>query len=191
VRKTRVAYQGESGAFSELAAIQIWGPDLDFVPSATFTDVLRSVATEAADLGVIPVENTTIGPIPDSREALAAFPQIETLTETVVAVRHCLITLPETKFDAIREVLSHPAALAQCRTFLTSHPHLTPTDFYDTAGAAREVARRQDPHAAAIAGRHVAERYGLVILKADIADSLDNFTRFVAVARRGQLHARG
>lgn len=180
--RPRVAFQGESGAFSELAAIEIWGPDLTFVPLATFADVLHAVATGAADYGVIPVDNTTIGPVPESREALAAFPDLDTIDETVVAVRHCLLSLPGVPLNAIRQVLSHPAALAQCRTYLARHPHFTPVDFYDTAGAAREVGERRDPRSAAIAGRHVADRFGLVVTAADIADSPDNFTRFVAVA---------
>ncbi len=183
--RPRVAFQGESGAFSELAATQMWGGSVHFVPSTTFEDVLRAVDAGAADYGVIPVENTTIGAVPGSREALAAFPGLIPVEETVVAVRHCLLSLPGSTLDSLERVLSHAAALAQCRTFLARHPHLEPVEFYDTAGAAREVARRADPHAAAIAGRHVAERYGLHVVVADIADSLENFTRFVAVAPRG------
>jgi prephenate dehydratase len=185
--RPRVAFQGEAGAFSELAATQMWGGGgtVTIVPSPTFEAVLRAVESGAADYGVIPVENTTIGPVPGSREALAAFPGLVSVDETVVAVRHCLLALPGATFETLARVLSHAAALAQCRTFLVRHPHLEVVEFYDTAGAAREIARLGDPRAGAIAGRHVADRYGLRVLVADIADSLENFTRFVAVAPRG------
>ncbi len=183
--RPRVAIQGEAGAFSEVAAAQMWGAAMDIVPSMTFDDVLRAVESGAADCGVIPVENTTIGTVPGSREALAAFPDLVPVDETVVAVRHCLLALPGATLATLERVMSHSAALAQCRTFLARHPQLAPLEFYDTAGAAREVARRGDPRTAAIAGRHVAERHGLRVVVADIADSLENFTRFIAIAPRG------
>jgi prephenate dehydratase len=178
----RVAYQGEAGAFSELAVAQMWGQDAISIPSATFEDVLRAVSTGAADFGVIPVENTTIGTVPGSSEAIHSFPALRAVDETVVAVHHCLLALPDATLERLEAALSHPAALAQCRAFLARHPRVRPVDFYDTAGAAREIAARGDPRLAAIAGRHVAARFGLVVLAPDIADSPDNFTRFVAVA---------
>lgn len=180
----RVAYQGEPGAYSELAATQMWGPGIEVVPSATFEDVLRAVATGAADYGVIPVENTVIGPVPGSEDALAAFAALTIVRETIVVINHCLLALPATRLEAVDEVLSHPAALAQCQRYLARHPHMRPVAFFDTAGAAHEVADRANARVAAIAGAHVASRYDLAILAADIADHHDNRTRFVGVAPR-------
>jgi prephenate dehydratase len=84
----------------------------------------------------------------------------------------------------IREALSHQMALKQCRRFFAEHPEIKPVEAHDTAGAARLVAIRRDPTAAAIAGAWAAERYGLSVIMDGLQDHSDNFTRFVLVRRR-------
>jgi prephenate dehydratase len=179
----RVAFQGELGAFSELAVAQLWGAEAEPIPYREFEDVLRAVADGAVDAGVLPVDNTTIGAVPGSAAALAAFPALVRVDETVVAVRHCLLAPSGVAFGAIRCVRSHPAALAQCGRFFREHSWLEPVAANDTAGAARELASGHDGATAAIASRGAAERYGLVVLAENIADTLENYTRFVAVTR--------
>jgi prephenate dehydratase len=93
--------------------------------------------------------------------------------------------LPGTPLGAVRRVLSHPVALAQCGAFFAAHPGIDAVAFYDTAGAARAVADGGDPAAAAIAGRGAAERYGLAVLAAHVEDRADNQTRFLVVAPPG------
>jgi prephenate dehydratase len=179
----RVAFQGELGAFSELAVAQLWGPQAEPVPCREFDDVLRAVAEGAVDAGVIPVENTTVGRIPGSAEALRAFPTLVQVDETVVRVHPCLLAPKGIGIRDLRRVHSHPAALAQCSRYFHDHPWLEAVRTYDTAGAARDVARHHDGVTGVIAGRPAAVRYGLAVLEEDIADTRDNDTRFVAVSR--------
>src|SRR5579884_3911246 len=103
--------------------------------------------------------------------------------EVVSAVRHCLLGVPGAATGAVRRVLSHPVALAQCERFLGRLAGVEVVAFYDTAGAAAEVARRADPALAAVAGRLAARRYGLAVLAEGIEDEPHNQTRFLFVAR--------
>jgi prephenate dehydratase len=177
---TRVAFQGELGAFSELAILQYWGDDGEPVPCREFTDVTRAVLTGAVDAGVLPLDNTTIGPITAARAALADTPLAIT-GETRVPIHPLLLALPGVPLDDIRHVTSHPAALGQCAAFLTSHPEWTIIPSYDTAGAARDLVRSGDTTRAVIASAAAAQRYALAILQSGIGDRADNTTRFVVI----------
>jgi prephenate dehydratase len=187
----RVAFQGELGAFSEEAVRQLWPHGAEPVPMRDFPDVAHAVHAGDVDLGLLPIENTLAGSVIGSYDALFAREELHVVAETVVAIHHCVLALSDATLDSLRTVASHPVALAQCERFLRSHPHLAPLATYDTAGAAREVATRGDPTAAAIAGRPAAARYGLSIVAADIEDRSDNQTRFFAVARSPALLAAG
>jgi len=185
---TRVAFQGELGAFSELAIAQYWGGGAEPIPYREFTDVTRAVQAGEVDSGVLPIENTTIGPITAARAALAAT-ALTVIGETQVAIRPLLLALPGVTLDAVRHVSSHPAALAQCAAFLAGHPHWTIVPAYDTAGAARDLAQTRDPARAVIASAAAAQRYALHVLQTDVADRADNTTRFLVI-QRPELHER-
>jgi prephenate dehydratase len=180
---TRVAFQGELGAFSEQGIAQLWANGADPVPMREFIDVARAVEAGEVELGLLPVENTLAGSVIGSYDALFACEALHVVAETVVAIHLCVLALPGATLESLRTVSSHPVALAQCQRFLRSQPHLAAHAAYDTAGAARDVAARGDPAAGAIAGRPAAKRYGLEILAADVEDRPDNQTRFFAVAR--------
>ena len=180
----RVAFQGEPGAFSEEAAIQCCGRDVLLLPRRTFVDVVQSVLTGTAERGVLPLENSLIGEVAAANEA-AADPGLDIERELWLPIHHYLMARPETSFDDVRQVLSHPAALAQCTSFFAGHPELQAVEWYDTAGAAKHVATSKDGGLAAIASRRAAERYKLRLLAEDIQDRADNRTRFVVVRRAG------
>ncbi len=148
--------------------------------------MVAALASGDVDRAVIPVENTIVGSVQASHEAIDATPGIHAIAETVVAVHHCLLGPPGAKFEQVRNVFSHGVALAQCGAFFRSHPRLTVHAVYDTAGAALDVSNLADPQFAAVAGRQSAARYGLDILFADIEDRPDNQTRFLAFARAPQ-----
>jgi prephenate dehydratase len=179
---TRIAFQGELGAFSEQAVAQLW-PDAEPVPMREFIDVARAVARGDVELGLLPIENTLAGSVIGAYDAVFACDALHVVAETVVPIHHCVLALPGATLETLRTVASHPVALAQCERFLRSHAHLVARATYDTAGAAREVVAGGDPAAAAIAGRSAAERYGLEIVAADVEDRPDNQTRFLAIAR--------
>lgn len=180
---TRVAFQGELGAFSEQGVRQLWPDGAEPVPMREFIDVARAVERGQVELGLLPIENTLAGSVIGSYDALFACDTVHVVAETVVAIHHCVLALPGATLGSLRTVESHPVALAQCGRFLRSHPDLLAHATYDTAGAAREVAARGDPTAAAIAGRAAAARYGLEIVATDVEDRPDNQTRFLAIAR--------
>jgi len=182
--RLRVAYQGEPGAFSEVAIAQLWGRAGDGVSRHDFPDVVRAVVDGAADAGVLPVWNAVVGRIASSVAALRETRALAVVGETEVAVRLQLLALPGVPASVLCRVASHPVALGQCGRYLARHPGLAPVLAHDTAGAARAVAESGDPRSAAIAGPAAAERYGLVVLADRIADRSDNRTRFVAVVRR-------
>jgi len=177
-RKMRVAFQGEPGAFSEAAAVQLLGDEIRTVPRTTFDATFQAIAEGAADALLVPVENTLAGSVVRVYDLLLESP-LEMCGETILPIEHQLIGMPGAKGDELRAVASHPMALAQCERFFTGHPQLKRVPAEDTAGSVREMMERGDKHCAAIAGRRAAEHYGAVILQENIQDNAENFTRFV------------
>ncbi len=177
----RVAIQGERGAYSEQAALALYGPESAIVPRRTLRDTFAALEAGEADAAAVPVENSRAGTIVETYDLLLehAYP---VTGEFLLRVRHCLLGLPGAALEEIRAAYSHPQALAQCRTFLERHA-ITPESAYDTAGSAQELARLGDRTAAAIASRRAAELFGLMVLAEGIEDRDDNVTRFVAVGR--------
>jgi prephenate dehydratase len=182
-----VAFQGELGAFSELAVAEACGREAIAIPYREFADVVRAVSTGAVDSGVLPVENLIVGPIDAARAAIAEEPRVAIAAETTVEIRLLLVAAPGVALADVRRVASHPAALGQCGRFLARHPEWAVVVAYDTAGAARDLTASGDRSGAAIASRAAAGRYGLVVLADEIADRADNWTRFVRIVRREAL----
>jgi prephenate dehydratase/chorismate mutase/prephenate dehydratase len=181
--RLRIAFQGELGSFSDEAIQQLYGAEVQRLPYRDFADVTASVASGVADRGVLPIENTMAGSIAGAHDAIAAMPGLHVVAETVVAVHHCLLGPPTTKFEQVTSVLCHPVALAQCQRFFAENPQLEVHPSYDTAGAAMDVSKVGDPAFAAVASRRAALHYELKVLRADIEDRPDNQTRFLAFSR--------
>jgi prephenate dehydratase len=178
-RKTlRVAFQGEPGAFSEAASIQLLGESITTVPRATFEAIFRSIAEGAADAILAPVENSLAGSVVRVFDLLLEN-RLAIVAETILPIEMQLIALPSATLSDIRSVASHPMALAQCERFFAAHPHWKRVPAEDTAGSVREVMTANDKSRAAIAGRRAAEHYHGVILAERIQDNAENFTRFV------------
>ena len=177
-RKMRVAFQGERGAFSEAAAVQLLGEQIQTVPRATFEATFRAIAEEAAEALLVPVENTLAGSVVRVYDLLLESP-LEICGETILPIEHHLMGCPGTAFDELRVVASHPMALAQCENFFVANPGLKRVPAEDTAGSVREMRDRGDKSRGAIAGRRAASQYGAVILRENIEDNAENFTRFV------------
>jgi len=177
-RTMRVAFQGEPGAFSEAAAIQLLGERITTVPRATFDAVFRAIEDRSADALLAPVENTLAGSVVRVYDLLLQSP-LTIVAETILPIEHHLIGCPGATLQGLRSVASHPMALAQCERFFSSHPELKRVPAEDTAGSVREALARGDKSGAAIAGRRAAEHYRGVILAENIQDNAENFTRFV------------
>jgi prephenate dehydratase len=179
----KVAFQGEAGAFSEEAALDYFGADVETLACRDFRAVGDAVASGVAALGLLPVENSLAGSVVGSYDVLADL-DLAVVGEVTKPIRMCVMCLPGGSLQTIKRVVSHPVALAQCTRFLEQHPSIDAVAFYDTAGAAKHVASAGDTTLAAIAAKGAAARYGLTLLAEDIQDRADNQTRFFAVTRR-------
>jgi prephenate dehydratase len=178
IPKVRVAFQGEAGAFSEAAAVQLLGEEITTVPRPTFEAAFRAISEGAADTLLVPVENSLAGSVVRVYDLLLEN-QLTIAGETILPIEMNLIACPGASLAEIRSVSSHPMALAQCERFFAAHPKWTRIAAEDTAGSVREALGRGDKTHAAIAGRRAAERYHGVILAENIQDNSENFTRFV------------
>ncbi|MGB7437831.1 MAG: prephenate dehydratase [Candidatus Acidiferrum sp.] len=176
--KMRVGFQGEPGAFSEEAAVQLLGEGITTVPRATFEATFRAIGEGAADALVVPVENTLAGSVVRVYDLLLKS-GLEICGETILPIEHHLLGCPGAEFAWIRAVASHPMALAQCERFFEANPGVKRVPAEDTAGSVREMMERGDKSCAAIAGRRAAAQYGAIFLRENIQDDAENFTRFL------------
>ncbi|MCW5978507.1 MAG: prephenate dehydratase [Bryobacteraceae bacterium] len=178
-----VAFQGEKGAFSQVAIHQLLGPDVEPKPCQHFEQVFQSLARRKVDAAVIPIENTLHGSVHENYDHLVEF-RLPIVGETSVRIVHNVIALPGVRFSQLKRIFSHPVALNQCLKFFARFPHLERVPFYDTAGSVKMLIERQYPDAAAIASAAAAEIYGGRILRRSIEDDRQNFTRFFLLRRR-------
>lgn len=180
----RVAFQGEKGAFSQVAIHQLVGANVEVVPCQYFDKVFRSLARGNVNSAVVPIENTLHGSVHENYDHLVEY-QLPIVAETNVRIVHNLIALPGVRFSQVRRVFSHPVALNQCLKFFAEHPKLERVPFYDTAGSVKMLMEERHTDAAAIASAAAAEIYGAKILKRSIEDDRQNFTRFFLLERKG------
>ena len=178
----RVAYQGESGAFSEAGAIEHFGSEVTTISQDRFEGVFQAVNTKQCEAGFIPIENSRAGSIHQNYDLLAEN-QLYITGEHYLRVRHCLIAVPGAEVSDIRCVISHPQALNQCRNSIKEFGIEASDPVYDTAGAVKMIAVKQDVSVAAIASRRAAELYGMNILAEGIEDVSSNYTRFLIIKR--------
>lgn len=179
----RVAFQGELGAFSELAIRQQWPTGANPVPCRTFPDAIAAVRQGDADYAVIPVENAIVGAVQVAIDALRdAGIDVAQRSELRVPIHLCLLAPRGASLAELRNVHSHAVALAQCRIFFARHGWLEPAPHDDTAGAARMVAELGDRTVGAVAGEMAAQRYDLEIIARHIEDVPANWTRFLVIS---------
>lgn len=182
----RIAFQGETGAFSEEAVRALCG-DAEPVPCPEFSDVFRAAEQGDVERAVIPIENSLFGSVHANYDLLRTH-ELSIVGELQLRIRHNLMAPPGVKLEDVRVVFSHPQALGQCHDFLkTRLPSADVVPAYDTAGAAKRVAEDGRPDEAAIASERAAAEYGLDILEAGIESNHENYTRFLALGRDGQM----
>jgi len=183
----RVAFQGEHGAFSEAAAIQLLGENIATIPRATFDSAFKAIDDGAADALLAPVENTLAGSVVRVYDLLLES-NLDIVAETILPIEHHVIGIPGATLEGLHSVASHPMALAQCEQFFLKHPNIKRVPAEDTAGSVRDALARGDKSAAGIAGQRAAVRYGGVILAEAIQDNKENFTRFVLLVPRDSIN---
>lgn len=189
--RLRVAFQGELGAYAEVAVQLLFGESGVPVPFPSYLDAVGAVVDGRAQRVVLPIENTLGGSERLAHDAIDKTPSLHAVGETVVEVHHCLLAPRGATVDTIATVLSHDVALVQCQEFFRAHPRMQTHGVFDTAAAAREVAQLGDPSFAAVASPAAAGRFNLDVLVADIEDRHDNQTRFIALSSEAAQHQPG
>ena len=185
---TRIAFQGERGAYSDLACRTAF-PGAATVPCDTFAIAIETVHDSGADLAMLACENSLAGRVPDIH-ALLPEAGLHIVGEHFQRVEHCLIGLQGAAIGDLRRLHTHPVAMGQVRK-LIRELDLTPVIEADTAGAAALVALWGRKEEAAVASSLAAELNGLQILRRNVEDAPHNTTRFYIAAREPQRIAPG
>ena len=176
-----IAFQGAPGAYSDLACRDVY-PDMETLPCVVFEDAFGSVREGAAELAMIPIENSVAGRVADIHHLLPES-RLHIIGEHFQRIDHHLLGLKGTSIGDLTHVHSHVHALDQCRNMIRELG-LTPVKHADTAGAAADIAARGDKTQGAIASELAAGICGLSSLKANIEDADHNTTRFMVMAPR-------
>jgi prephenate dehydratase len=185
-QSSRIAFQGERGAFSEEAAVKLLGEDIQLVPRPTFEALYTSIQDGVADYILAPIENSLAGSVHRSYDLLITS-GLHIQAEVVIPIVHNLIGIPGASFERITQVSSHPVALAQCERFFASHPAIKRVATDDTAGSVREAMDAGDATRAGIASKRAAKVYGAVILREHLEDHPENYTRFLLLATSAEV----
>jgi prephenate dehydratase len=187
----RVAFQGEPGAFSQIAARKLLGNYVCTVACPTFESLFSSIDEGRADLILAPLENTLAGPVLRCYDLLyqsaSSASPLTMIGEVVLRISHCVIGCPGALLEHVTRVQSHPVALAQCERFFAAHPEIRKAVAEDTAGSVRQIMELADPTLAAIASEYAAHQYDAKILVSEVEDDPNNFTRFALLQPAAQL----
>ena len=178
--KNTIAFQGEPGAYSDLAC-RTACPEMATLPCDTFEDTFAAVGEGRAAKAMIAIDNSVAGRVADVHHLMPES-GLHIVGEHFQRVVHHLLAPKGATLQTLKTVHSHVHALPQCRK-LIRELGLKAVVHADTAGAAADVARRGDPTQAAIASELAGQIYGLVSLRADVADNANNTTRFVIMQR--------
>lgn len=177
--KSKIAYQGEPGAYSYLACKTVY-PELEPVPYETFSAAFAAVENRETSLAMIPIENSLGGRVADIHHLIPES-KLYIIDEHYQPVSHCLLGLKGASVDQLTHVRSHTQGLAQCLA-LFDELKVKPVTSTDTAGSAREIRDLNDPTQGAIASALAGEIYGLDILREQVEDRLGNTTRFIVLS---------
>lgn len=174
-----VCYQGLPYSYSESAAKSLF-EGKQYINKESFDDVFKDVYENKADVGVVPIENSTAGYVNEVYDLLLEY-DLYINYSYIKKVDHCLAGISEATFDDIKEVYSHPQALMQCKNYIKKHG-LTAKNEINTAVAAKKIFDMNLKSAACICSMEAAENYGLKIFECDI-NSKQNYTRFGAISK--------
>jgi len=181
-----IAFQGERGSFSEEAAYKLLGRKIRLLPCESFSAMFESVVDGKARYCLVPIENTLAGSVHENYDHLLAN-DLHIIAEVSLRIVHNLIAFPGTTLANLRQVYSHPVALAQCGEFFKRHPKIEKVSFYDTAGSVKMLAEQRIPGAAAIASSIASDVYSGRILAKHLEDHRENYTRFLLVSKTAKV----
>ena len=168
-----------------LEALADLSRSVEIVPCTVSAVVFERLLEGSVDAAVLPIENSLHGSVAEHYDLLLEHP-VRIVQESLLRIRFNLIAMPGVQFGNLRQVLSHPVALAQCRRFLAANRQLEAVPFYDTAGSVKHLMESQLRDTAGIAPELAATQYGGEILQRDLEDHTANFTRFHTIVRRDE-----
>src|SRR5215472_6352664 len=184
----KVAIQGERGSFSHQAATEV-APQAEALPCSRSVEVFDALDSGDVSCAVVPVENTLAGSVGEHLDLLLER-DVFVQRELRLRIEHNLIVVPGVKLTDLRQVLSHPVALDQCRNFFRKHTQISSVAFYDTAGSVKHVTSNKIKDAGAIASRGAATEYGGEVLLTGLEDEKQNFTRFFLIQKGRNVAAK-
>lgn len=180
--KPKVAIQGTTASFHDIAAGQFFDDGFAAVDCDTFADTFAAVDSKRAEYAVCAIENSLFGSINEVYDLLVKH-HFEIIGEVYLRIEQCLIGLPDAQLADIQEVHSHPVALAQCEVYLDENlPNAQRHESHDTAASVAMLKEQGQKSIAAIGSRQAAKLYGLKILAAEIETNQQNYTRFIILA---------
>jgi len=184
----KIAYQGLQGAFSWLAGIKFFGKKNKFISVDEFKKIFELVENKKADFGVVPIENTLVGSIYENYDHLNSY-NVKIYGEIILKIEHNLLgiktDLPFSKrIKLIKKVFSHPKALEQCQKFFEKYTWIEKVSYKDTAGSAKYISEIKDESLGCIASKEAGKIYGLEVIKENIEDNKNNFTRFLIISKK-------
>ena len=174
-----VSFQGERGAYSEAAARSFFSKQIETVPQTTFAEVLKKTSSGKTQYSILPVENSLEGSVGESYDLLYST-SLNATGEIYHRIEHCLIGTGN--IDEIDTVYSHPQALGQCRKFIEEY-NMKTIPAYDTAGSVKMIKELNKNNCACIASKEAAEIYNMPIILDNIANNLNNYTRFLILSK--------
>ena len=181
--KKLVAFQGEKGAYSHLACLEIF-PDAEAIACATFEEAFQLAKDDIKYKIVIPIENSLAGRVADIHYLIPKY-KLQIHAEHFQQVKHNLLGIKNSNIKDIKSVRSHAQAIGQCRKIISEN-NLKPIVSADTAGSARLIAEKKNKNEAAIASELAAKIYNLKILKSGIEDEPGNVTRFFVMGKESK-----
>lgn len=183
------AFNGEKGAFADVAVRSYFAGRVESVPVRSFDEVFALVAAGGAAFGMVPIENSTTGSIYQNYDNFTRYEDVSVVGAIAIRICHSLLAPRGARLEDIRAVYSHPQGFYQCADFLKLHDWNL-VESVSTATGARMVSRMNDRTCAAIADRGNADLYDLAVLKDSIEDNPENYTRFVVIAGRDRGYER-
>jgi prephenate dehydratase len=177
----QISIQGQFGSFHHIASKYYFKKNTAWTCRDTFKEVFKDVDSGKVDYGFVAIENSLFGSINEVYDLLLKY-KLWIAGEVYLRIQHCLVSLPNTALNNIEEVHSHPVALAQCEEFLDQYlPQAERFEHHDTAGAAADILKWNNPAKAAIASAEAAQLHGLKMLKSEIETNKQNYTRFIVL----------
>lgn len=187
----KVSFQGEQGAYSEIAALKYFNDrvinktrsSVHLVACYSFQEVFQKIQNGECEYGIIPIENSSYGSVFDTYDLLQQY-HFKIIGELNLQITHHLLGLKKIPFNKIKKIYSHPQALGQCSKFIKTLKNIKIIPTYDTAGSAKILIDNKEEDIAIIASKESARIYNLVILKSAIQNNKENYTRFLIINKK-------